>query len=53
MISRRRLDENSCEMYRNEKRTRKACKTIIFSLLDIQICDVLIGVVEVVVTYVH
>ena len=43
--SRHRLDENNCETYKNEKRACKACKSIDSSLLNMQICDVLVGVV--------
>ena len=39
-FSLRWLDENGCEMYNNEKRTCKACKTSCFFLLIMQIsCD--------------
>ena len=40
VISRRWLDEDGCEMYKNEKCTCKSCKTNIFSSLNVQIFDV-------------
>ena len=38
------LDEYGCEMYKNFSRTCKACKI----LLNMQICDLLVTVVDVV-----
>ena len=39
VISRRGNDKKGDEMYKNEKRTCKACKSTIFAL-NMQICDV-------------
>ena len=45
VISRRGLDENGCEMYKNEKRTCKVCKSAVYSMLNVQIWVVLVAVV--------
>ena len=46
VISRRRKYKKSYEMYKNEKRTYKVCKTTVFPL-NMQICDVFVPVVVV------
>ena len=48
VISCRGKSGNVCEMSRNEKYTCKACKTIVFSLSNMHICEVLVAVVVVV-----
>ena len=44
VISRRQKDENSYEMYKNEKCMCKACKTMVTSLSNMVICDVPVAI---------
>ena len=47
VIWRRGKNEKVCEMSKNEKCTCRACKTIVFSLSNMQIYNVLVAVVVV------
>ena len=48
VISCRRKDENGCEMYKNEKMHVQSLLNYCFSLLNMEICDFLVMVGEMV-----